>query len=128
MFDAIDIESMIERQTEINNIYLINEEVILGSKNDLKKLSNKLSCRFISGIAIFSALINEKPVVSISVSKDLIKKSLSASFLAKIIGKELHGGGGGKDNFATAGASPKFSLNDIKKTVNKLVTGEMEKL
>jgi len=128
MFDAIDIESMIERQTEVNNIYLINEEVILGSKNDLKKLSNKLSCRFISGIAIFSALINEKPVVSISVSKDLIKKSLSASFLAKIIGKELHGGGGGKDNFATAGASPKFSLNDIKKTVNKLVTGEMEKL
>ena len=34
---------MIENQKHINNIPFINEEVTLGSKNDLKKLNTKLN-------------------------------------------------------------------------------------
>jgi len=128
MLDVIDIEKMIENQKHINNIPFINEEVTLGSKSDLKKLNTKLNTAFHSGIAIFSAIINEKPTVSISVSKDLIKKSVSASSLAQLIGKELDGGGGGKDDFATAGASTDFSLTDIKNKIKELITSEMEKL
>ena len=109
-------------------IPFINEEIALASKNDLKKLNTKLNTAFHSGIAIFSAIINEKPTVSISVSKDLIKKSVSASSLAQLIGKELDGGGGGKDDFATAGASTDFSLTDIKNKIKELITSEMEKL
>ena len=73
-------------------------------------------------------MINEKPVVSISVSKDLIEQSVSASSLAKLIGSELNGGGGGKDGFATAGASTNFSLNQIRNKVQKIIISEMEKL
>ena len=71
---------------------------------------------------------NNKPVVSISISKDLIEQSVSASSLAKLIGSNLNGGGGGKDDFATAGASTDFSLNEIRGKVQKLITSEMEKL
>ena len=122
------LKKMIENQKHVNGIPFINEEIALASKNDLKKLNIKLNIVFHSGIAIFSAIINEKPTVSISVSKDLIKKSVSASSLAKLIGKELDGGGGGKDNFATAGASTDFSLTDIKNKIKELITSEMEKL
>jgi alanyl-tRNA synthetase len=48
--------------------------------------------------------------------------------LAQLIGKELDGGGGGKDDFATAGASTDFSLTDIKNKIKELITSEMEKL
>ena len=106
----------------------INEEIILGSKNDLKKLNAKLNTVFHSGIAVFSVMIDKKPVVSISISKDLIEQSVSASSLAKLIGSKLNGGGGGKDDFATAGASTDFSLNEIRSKVQKLITSEMEKL
>tara|TARA_B100000809_G_scaffold233474_1_gene250207 strand:- start:1254 stop:1709 length:456 start_codon:yes stop_codon:yes gene_type:complete len=128
MLDAIDIEKMIENQKHIKNIPFINEEVALGSKNDLKKLNTKLNTKFQSGIAVFSVIIDKKPVVSVSVSKDLIERSVSASSLAKLIGKELHGGGGGKDNFATAGASKDFSLADIRSKINELIASEMKKL
>ena len=128
MLDAIDIEKMIENQKYVNSIPFINEEIILGSKNDLKNLNAKLNTVFHSGIAVFSVMINDKPVVSISVSKDLIEQSVSASSLAKLIGSELNGGGGGKDSFATAGASTDFSLNEIINKVQKLITSEMEKL
>lgn len=128
MLDAINIEKMIENQKYVHSIPFINEEIILGSKNDLKKLNAKLNTVFHSGIAVFSVMINDKPVVSISVSKDLIEQSVSASSLAKLIGSELNGGGGGKDSFATAGASTDFSLNEIINKVQKLITSEMEKL
>ena len=128
MFDAIDIKKMIENQRYVNGIPFINEEIILGSKNDLKKLNAKLNTVFHSGIAVFSVMIDKKPVVSISISKDLIEQSVSASSLAKLIGSKLNGGGGGKDNFATAGASTDFSLNEIRSKVQKLITSEMEKL
>jgi len=128
MLDAIDIEKMIENQKHIKNIPFINEEVALGSKNDLKKLNTKLNTKFQSGIAVFSVIIDKKPVVSVSVSKDLIEKSVSASSLAKLIGKELYGGGGGKDDFATAGASKDFSLADIRSKINELIASEIKKL
>ena len=128
MLNAIDVNKILQNQNSLNNIQFINESVVLGSINDLKKLNKRLDAKFVSGIAIFSAIINEKPMVSISVSKDLIEKSLSASSLAKLIGKELDGGGGGKDDFATAGASANFSLLDIKDKVNELVKSETEKL
>jgi alanyl-tRNA synthetase len=128
MLDAINIEKMIENQKYVHSIPFINEEIILGSKNDLKKLNAKLNTVFHSGISVFSVMINDKPVVSISVSKDLIEQSVSASSLAKLIGSELNGGGGGKDSFATAGASTDFSLNEIINKVQKLITSEMEKL
>ena len=35
---------------------------------------------------------------------------------------------GGKDDFATAGASTDFSLTDIKNKIKELITSEMEKL
>ena len=128
MLNAIDIDNILQNQNSLDNIQFINESVVIGSINDLKKLNKKLHGKFVSGIAIFSAMINEKPMVSISVSKDLIEQSLSASSLAKIIGKELNGGGGGKDDFATAGASSEFSLDDIKSKINELVKSETEKL
>ena len=128
MLEAIDIEKMIKNHKYVKSIPFINEEIILGSKNDLKKLNTKLNSIFQSGIAVFSVMINEKPVVSISVSKDLIEQSVSASSLAKLIGSELNGGGGGKVSFATAGASTDFSLNEIRNKVQRLITSEMEKL
>jgi alanyl-tRNA synthetase len=128
MLNIIDIDSIIQNQTYLNSIAFINEEVALGSIADLKKLNTKLSSKFTSGIAVFSVTMNEKAVISVSVSKDLIEKSVSASSLAKIIGKALNGGGGGRDDFATAGASSDFSLTEIKDKINKLITSEMEKL
>ena len=128
MLNAIHIDKIIENQTHLNDIAFINEEVALGSIADLKKLNTKLSTKFTSGIAVFSVMINEKAVISVSVSKDLIEKSVSASSLAKLIGKALNGGGGGRDDFATAGASSDFSLTEIKNKINKLITSQMEKL
>ena len=58
MLNAIDVNKILQNQNSLNNIQFINESVVLGSINDLKKLNKRLDAKFVSGIAIFSAIIN----------------------------------------------------------------------
>jgi len=70
----------------------------------------------------------DKPYAVIVVTNDLIKKGIKADYLAKIIGNEMDGGGGGKPHLATAGgknsksfkAAMKKSINLIKAELNKV--------
>ena len=127
MLNAIDIDKMIENQKHLNNIPFINEEVALESTDALKKLNKKLNTKFKSGIAVFSTSINENKTISVSVSKDLIGKSLSAGYLAKCIAEKLGGGGGGKDDFAMAGTSSEFSLDQIQSVIDEIIKNELKK-
>ena len=128
MLNAIDIDQMIENQKHLDNIPFINEEVALESTDGLKKLNKKLNTKFKSGIAVFSTSINENKTISVSVSKDLIEKSLSAGHLAKCIAEKLGGGGGGKDDFAMAGTSSEFSLDQIQSVIDEIIKNELKKI
>ena len=128
MLNAIDIDKMIENQKHLDNIPFINEEVALESTDGLKKLNKKLNTKFKSGIAVFSTSINENKTISVSVSKDLIEKSLSAGHLAKCIAEKLGGGGGGKDDFAMAGTSSEFSLDQIQSVIDEIIKNELKKI
>lgn len=65
----------------------------------------------------------EKATVVIKVAESLVKKGLAAKELARIVGEELGGGGGGKGNMAVAGGTnisllPK-ALELVKATIAK---------
>ena len=128
LLNAIDIDAIIKNQQQLNNIPFINEEVILESTDGLKKLNKKLNKKFKSGIAVFSTDISGNRTISVSISKDLIEKSLSAGNLAKSIAEKLGGGGGGKDDFAMAGTSSRLSLDEIKSVINETIKKELEKI
>ena len=128
LLNAIDIDTIIENQQQLDNIPFINEEVVLESADGLKKLNKKLNKKFKSGIAVFSTDISGNRAISVSISKDLIEKSLSAGNLAKSIAEKLGGGGGGKDDFAMAGTSSGFSLDEIKSVINETIKKELGKI
>ena len=58
----------------------------------------------------------------------MIGKSLSAGYLAKCIAEKLGGGGGGKDNFAMAGTSSEFSLDQIQSVIDEIIKNELKKI
>ena len=128
LLNAIDIDTIIKNQQQLNNIPFINEEVALESVDGLKKLNKKLNKKFKTGIAVFSTDISGNKTISVSISKDLIKKSLSAGSLAKAIAENLGGGGGGKDDFAMAGTASELSLDEIKSVINDTVKNELRKM
>ncbi|MBM3712954.1 MAG: hypothetical protein FJW56_05910, partial [Actinobacteria bacterium] len=54
---------------------------------------------------IFSNIINNKSIIILHSSKDLVDKGINCGLIAKEIGKILKGGGGGKAEFANIGGS-----------------------
>ncbi len=62
---------------------------------------------------VFANIINEKPVVLLSASKDLLPKGVNCSVIAKDVGKMLKGGGGGKPEFAQVGGSDSSRIKEV---------------
>ena len=94
---------------------------------ELKEMGDILLNGLPSGVGVLGTDVGDKPCVVIVVTNDLTNKGIKAGYLAKIIGNEMDGGGGGKPHLATAGgknsksfkAAMKKSINLIKAELNK---------
>jgi len=73
-----------------------------ASMDELKEYGDTLLNDLKSGVGVLGA-DGEKPMAVIVVSQDLVKSGVKAGVLAKLIGGEMGGGGGGKPHLATAG-------------------------
>ena len=101
---------------------------ILKSMEELKEMGDVLLNALQSGVGVLGTDAGGKPCAVIVVSNDLIKKGIKAGYLAKIIGNEMDGGGGGKPHLATAGGkNSKLYKAAMKKSVD-LITIELKKV
>jgi alanyl-tRNA synthetase len=82
----------------------------ISDVDEIKDFGNFLLNKIESGIAVVGSMINERPLIVVAVTRDLIKIDVRAGDLAKEIGAMMGGGGGGKPNLATAGGKDKKSL------------------
>jgi alanyl-tRNA synthetase len=62
---------------------------------------------------VFANIINGKPLVLLSASKDLFPRGINCSLIAKDVGRMLKGGGGGKPEFAQVGGSDSSRVREI---------------
>ncbi len=62
---------------------------------------------------VFANIINGKPIVLLSSSKDLLPRGINCSLIAKDVGRILKGGGGGKPEFAQVGGSDISRIKEI---------------
>ena len=74
---------------------------------------------------VFANIINSKPVILLSASKDLLPRGINCSMIAKDVGRMLKGGGGGKPEFAQVGGS---DSSRIKETVDFVKNKVLETL
>ncbi|MCE5207075.1 MAG: alanine--tRNA ligase [Chloroflexi bacterium] len=69
----------------------------------LRSLSDQFKNRYPSGVAVLGSVSNEKPVLIIAVTEDLVARGLDAVKMVRVLAKEIGGGGGGKSTLAQAG-------------------------
>ena len=62
---------------------------------------------------VFANIINDKAVILLQSSKDLLSKGINCSLIAKDVGKILKGGGGGKPEFAQVGGSDSSKVKEV---------------
>ncbi len=110
-------EDLKQQIKKYNNINVLCANVSLHSTESLKQLSFELLRQHEPVLVILLAKIGENPHISVIVSDILVKEySVNASNIIKELAKEIKGGGGGQQFFATAGGK---DLKGLKKAMLK---------
>lgn len=124
LIEAVDIKTILENRSSIDDIDILIANVNLGSAGDLREINRRVRNKFFSGLICLFTEVEDKKTLSIGVSDDLIKKSIIAGELVKDIANQLDGSGGGRKDFAMAGISLESSsakINDVIKSTIKTV-------
>jgi alanyl-tRNA synthetase len=91
---------------------LIIASVDVPHADSLKQLSYELRDQVENLIAVFGAVVNDKPQLSVLIAENLVQSAgLNAGAIVKDLAKEIRGGGGGQPFFATAGGSDASGLD-----------------
>jgi alanyl-tRNA synthetase len=80
--------------------------ITISNAEQLKNLSFQLKNEVESLICVLGCVLNEKPMLSVIISDNLVKeKGFHAGNIIKELAKEIKGGGGGQPFYATAGGN-----------------------
>jgi len=116
-------KNLIQQKENINGINFIAAKIELNSASAIKDISYQLKNEVDNLFLALGAEIDGKANLSVMISENLVKeKSWNASVIIREIAKEIQGGGGGQDFYATAGGkNPKGIDNALVKVKEYLV-------
>jgi len=107
-----EFETSLSQSTVIAGVPVLTVKVTQANAETLRLLADLFRKKYSSGMAAIGSIADEKPIVVVSVSDDLIARGLSADELARAAAKLLGGGGGGRPNLAQAGGTDPSRLAD----------------
>jgi alanyl-tRNA synthetase len=125
---AFNPKTILEKGTMVADHNVVTAIVNADSIEELKEMGDVLLNALPSGIGVLGTDAGEKPCAVIVVTNDLIKKGIKAGYLAKIIGNEMDGGGGGKPHLSTAGGKNSKSFKVAMKKSIDLIKAELKKV
>ena len=125
---AFNAKVIMEDALKVNEHNIIVSEVDSESLDELKRFGDQTLNVLESGIAVLGSNKGAKPAAVIVVTDDIIKKGLNAGSLAKLVGNEMGGGGGGKPSLATAGGKDLKSFAIAMKKSIDLIKSELKKV
>ena len=109
-------DNTIQKMTNIDGVNFIAEELDFDA-NSIRKLSQVISQTLDDVYLVFATIINDKPLISVTVSKNLVEsRGMNAGTIIRELAKEIKGGGGGQPHFATAGGK---DVNGIKRVLER---------
>ncbi len=103
---AVIKQELKNKVTEKNGVHILAEQVDISSADQLKNLSFQLKNEIPNLFCVLGVVINQKPLLSIIITEELVKKNnLHAGNIIKEAAKLMQGGGGGQPFYATAGGN-----------------------
>ncbi|HCQ29237.1 MAG TPA: alanine--tRNA ligase, partial [Flavobacteriales bacterium] len=110
---------LVQHAQEVSGMEVIAQKVELDDNAIIKDLVFQLKNESANRVVILGAIINNKPLLTIGLSDNLVKeKGLNAGQIVREAAKEMQGGGGGQPFFATAGGK---NPEGVEKAIAKAV-------
>ena len=105
-------ELLLDMRQDVNGVSVLAARVDASNADSLREISDWLRDKMGSGIVILGAVINERPTISIGITRDLVAAGADAREYARDLGRIIGGGGGGRPDMAQAGGRDASRLDD----------------
>jgi alanyl-tRNA synthetase len=105
----------------INGTKLLRKNLDIDDSKAIKTLAYNLEEEIKDVIILFGFVSNEKPQLMITISNSIVNDKIHAGNLIRELAKEIKGGGGGQNFFATAGGSDVNGLDAALNKIKKLI-------
>lgn len=120
------IEEITACAVPLKNTALLIRKFSGFSAELLRSIADNLTGRLESCITVLASMKEGKINLIISVSQDNINKGIGANVIVKDIAKLLGGSGGGRADFAQAGAKEKGDLDRIIRQIPEIIGGYLK--
>lgn len=105
----------------VNGKNLITYKGEFPSADSMKQVSFELKREVENLVLLIAANINDKPMLTVMLSDDLVKGGMNANEIIRTMAGAIKGGGGGQPFYATAGGKELSGLDEALKLGKELV-------
>ena len=96
-------ELLLETRQDINGVSVLAARTEASNADAMREISDWLRDKMGSGIVVLGAVINDRPTISVGITRDLVDNGADAREYARDLGRIIGGGGGGRPDMAQAG-------------------------
>ena len=96
-------EILLDTRRDINGVSVLAARTEASNADGMREISDWLRDKMGSGIVVLGAVINDRPTISVGITRDLVDGGADAREYARDLGKIIGGGGGGRPDMAQAG-------------------------
>ncbi|MDZ4159657.1 MAG: alanine--tRNA ligase, partial [Anaerolineaceae bacterium] len=100
---AAEFNRHLENLPEINGIPVLTMVLPQVDADGLRQLTDRFRQRYSSGVAALGSVIDDRPLIIVAVTEDLLTRGIHAGELAKTVAQIIGGSGGGRPTLAQAG-------------------------
>ena len=96
--------SVLSSAQKVNDITVLSVKVDAKDNNQLRQMMDDLKQKLESAVIVLGAVDGDKVMISAGVTKDLVGGNYHAGNIVKLVAEQCGGKGGGRPDFAMAGA------------------------
>ena len=105
-------EILLDSKQDINGVSVLSARTDASNADSMREISDWLRDKMGSGIVVLGAVINDRPTISVGITRDLVDGGADARDYARDLGRIIGGGGGGRPDMAQAGGRNADKLDD----------------
>jgi alanyl-tRNA synthetase len=121
------MERVLGQRAEVNGVALVAAEAETGDPEAVKALADQVTERLKSGVVVLGGATNGKGIFVVKVTPDAVQRGVHAGNLVREVAKLAGGGGGGRPEFAQAGAKDAAKIPEALAAVPGLLEAQLGK-
>jgi alanyl-tRNA synthetase len=119
------LDQLLARKTEVGGLAVLAAETDTADADAIKNLADQAAERLKHGVVVLAGASNGRGIFVAKVAGDAAKRGAHAGNLVREVAKLAGGGGGGRPDFAQAGARDAAKIPDALAAVPRLIEAQL---